>query len=117
MLAGNPVPVHPNRPNVYNPIHEDDLVATLPVLLDAASVPATIVNWAGDQQVSIEEWCTELARLTGVDATFVDDPNALESVACDVTRFHQLGGKTTVDWRDGMRRLVATRHPERLREP
>lgn len=117
MLAGNPVAVHPNRPNVYNPIHEDDLVATLPVLLDAASVPATIVNWAGDQQVSIEEWCTELARLTGVEATFVDDANALESVACDVTRFHQLGGKTTVDWRDGMRRLVATRHPALLREP
>jgi hypothetical protein len=80
-------------------------------------VPATIVNWAGDQQVSIEEWCTELGRLTGVEATFADDPNALESVACDTTRFHQLGGTTTVDWRDGMRRLVATRHPERLREP
>ena len=73
------------------------------------------ITW--NEQVSIEEWCTELGRLAGVTPTFVDDANALESVACDVTRFHQHGGKTTVDWRDGMRRLVATRHPELLREP
>lgn len=117
LLAGNPVAVHPNRPNVYNPIHEDDLVATIPVLLDAASVPATVVNWAGHQTVSIEEWCEEMGRLVGVTPAFVDDPNALESVACDVTRLHELGAKTTVDWRDGVRRMVAARHAEALREP
>lgn len=117
LLAGHAIQVHPDRPNVYNPIHEDDLIATLPLLLDAASVPATIVNWAGDEQVSVEEWCEELGRLVGVTPSFTEDPRALESVACDVTRFHELGGKTTVDWRDGLRRMVATRHPETLREP
>ena len=117
LLAGHAIQVHPDRPNVYNPIHEDDLIATLPVLLDAAAVPATIVNWAGDEQVSVEEWCEELGRLVGVTPSFTEDPRALESVACDVTRFHELGGKTTVGWRDGLRRLVATRHPEALRQP
>ena len=117
LLAGNEIQVHPDRPSVYNPIHEDDLVATVPVLLDAASVPATVVNWAGDEQVSVEEWCEELGRLVGVTPSFTEDPRALESVACDVTRFHELGGKTTVDWREGLRRLVVNRHPEALREP
>jgi hypothetical protein len=36
----------------------------------------------------------------------------LESVTTDNTRLHELVGETTVDWRDGMRRMVAARHPE-----
>ena len=56
MLAGRPVPVHPNGPSRFNPIHEDDIVAMVPRLLAAASVPATIVNWGGDEETSIEEW-------------------------------------------------------------
>ena len=30
-------------------------------------MPATIVNWAGDDVVSIEEWCELLASATGID--------------------------------------------------
>ena len=39
-----------------------------PRMLAAASVPATIVNWGGDEEVSIEEWCEYLAELAGVEA-------------------------------------------------
>ena len=111
LMAGDAIPVHPDG-SFYNPIHEDDIVATVPKLLDAAAVPATIVNWAGGQTVSVAEWCAELARLTGLESKFVDDPNALASVAVDTTRMHELIGLTSVDWRDGLRRMVATRHPE-----
>ena len=34
-------------------------------LLDAASVPATIVNWAGDEAVSVQEWARYFGELTG----------------------------------------------------
>jgi nucleoside-diphosphate-sugar epimerase len=112
LLAGQPVGVHPDGPSVFNPIHEDDIIATIPALLAAASVPATIVNWAGRSTVSIEEWCAELGRLAGVEAAFVDDPHALESVATDNTRMHELVGEAQVDWRDGLRRMVQARHPE-----
>jgi len=50
---GDPIPVPPGGPARYNPIHEDDFIATLPRLLDAASVPATTVNWCGEQTVSL----------------------------------------------------------------
>ena len=53
------------RPARYNPIHEDDIIATLPKLLDAASVPATTVNWGGDQTVSLQEWCAYIGSLVG----------------------------------------------------
>src|SRR6185436_6992680 len=40
-------------PMPYSPIHDDDIAAQLEPLLDAARVPATIVNWAGDEAVSV----------------------------------------------------------------
>ena len=38
-LAGIPIPVPAGVPASYNPIHEDDIIATIPKLLAAASVP------------------------------------------------------------------------------
>jgi UDP-glucuronate 4-epimerase len=112
VLAGQPVAVHIDEPSVYNPIHEDDIIATIPKLLAAASVPATIVNWGGDTAVSIEEWSTYLGELVGKPATFVKTDQTLESVTVDLTKQHALLGRSTVDWRDGMRRMVQTFHPE-----
>jgi UDP-glucuronate 4-epimerase len=104
--AGNPVPVHENGPSVYNPIHVDDIVRSIPALLGAASVPATIVNWAGDEQVSIEAWCAHLAELAGLEVTFEPTVHTIESVACDITKFRAIAGPNQVDWRDGLARMV-----------
>ena len=32
--TGQPVPLHPDRPNVFNPIHEEDIARMLPGMLD-----------------------------------------------------------------------------------
>ena len=40
---------------------------------------------------------------------------ALESVAIDTTKQHELLGHTTVGWKDGFRRLVERFHPELLK--
>jgi nucleoside-diphosphate-sugar epimerase len=114
VLSGSAIPVHVDAPTVYNPIHDDDIVRMVPLLLDVASVPATVVNWGGDQVVSIEEWCGYLAELTGRTATFEATDRTLPSVPVDTTRMRELVGGTEVDWRDGMRRMVAARHPEAL---
>jgi UDP-glucuronate 4-epimerase len=112
ILAGDPVALHPERPNEFNPIHEDDLSAMIPGLLAIASVPATIVNWAGAQSVSIEEWCEYMAGLVSRDVSFVVTDRTIASVTTDNTRLHELVGSTRVGWRDGMARMVAARHPE-----
>jgi UDP-glucuronate 4-epimerase len=114
VLADQPVAVHPDRPNLFNPIHEEDIVASIPALLSAASVPATIVNWAGDQQVSLEEWVTELGRLVGREPRFEETEHTIGGVTTDNTRRLELVGPTTVDWRDGLRRMVAAQHPEAM---
>jgi nucleoside-diphosphate-sugar epimerase len=114
MIGGYPVQLHSDRPNLFNPIHEDDIIRQLPGMLDAASVPATIVNWAGEQ-VSTEEWVAYLEELTGLEAKFDVTDHTIASVTTDNTKMYELVGKPEVGWRDGMRRMVAARHPELLK--
>jgi nucleoside-diphosphate-sugar epimerase len=114
MKAGHPITLHPERPNLFNPIHDDDIFATLPALLEAASVPATIVNWGGEP-ASIEDWCGLMGELTGIEPKFEETDGTLGSVYVDLTRMHELAGPTRVGWRDGIRRMVEARHPELLK--
>ena len=114
MLGGHPIPLHPERPNRFNPIHEDDILASIPALLAAASVPATIVNWGGESS-SVEEWCAMLGDLTGLEPTFEETPKTIGSVPIDRTRLLDVAPAPTVPLEDGLRRLVAARHPDLVR--
>ena len=115
ILAGQPIQVLPGDETVYSPIHSDDIIRQIPLLLEAASVPAVTVNWAGPDVVSVQEWCRYLGRLVGAEPIFEETTAALPSVATDVTFMEQLIGPAQVRWQDGMRRMVETSHPERLK--
>lgn len=116
MQNGVPIDVHPERPNVYNPLHERDCLAKIPALLEAASVGATTLNFGGSQAVSIEEWCAYLSELTGFEPVFNENPRAFGSLQIDTTRMHELLGPTGVDWRDGIREMVQTLAPQTLKQ-
>jgi UDP-glucuronate 4-epimerase len=112
MLGGVPIPVPPGGPARYNLMHEDDIIATIPKLLGVASVPALTVNWASDQLVSIQEWCTYLGSLVGTEPVFEESEQALRGNPLDVSRMREVVGGTTIDWRDGLHRMAAKFHPE-----
>jgi len=114
VAAHAPIEVHPDRPNRFNPIHEDDIVATLPALLDAATVPPTVVNWAGVPS-SLESWCTELGALVGVEPQFVETEHTIAGVPVDTTRLTALAGPLQIDLADGLRRMVEARRPDLVR--
>jgi hypothetical protein len=99
----------------YSPIHDDDICAQLEPLLGVASVPATIVNWAGSDDTSIEAWCARLAELTGLEPKFQPTEQTLESLPLDVSRLEAKLGPSQVPWRDGLRRMVEARNPELLK--
>ncbi len=67
IAAGRPVRVRWD-PIPYTPIHDDDIAAHLEPLLGVASVPATIVNYAGDDAVSAQQWSAYFGELLGVEA-------------------------------------------------
>jgi nucleoside-diphosphate-sugar epimerase len=112
ILGGLPIQVLPGEPSYYSPIHSDDIIRQIPLLLGAAAVPAVTVNWAGPDVVSVQEWCTYLGSLVGKDPVFEETEHALPSVAVDTTLMEELIGPAQVRWQDGMARMVAAAHPE-----
>ncbi len=115
MNSGTPIVLHSDRPNIYNPIHEDDYIRQIPKLIEIASTPATVLNWGGSEEVSIEDWCAYLGELTGLEPKFEYTDRALGSLRMDMDKMHRLLGKTEVPWREGIQRLVRARNPELLK--
>jgi nucleoside-diphosphate-sugar epimerase len=115
MKAGAEIPVHRDAPSVYNLIHEDDYIEMLPGMLANADVPASIINWGGSESTSIEEWCSYLGELTGLETRFRPSEETLRSVRLDPSRMHERVGRTKVDWEDGIRRMLEARDPELLK--
>jgi nucleoside-diphosphate-sugar epimerase len=112
ILQGKPIPLHPDKPNNYNPIYEDDYVALGIRAMEAASVPPLIVNWAGSETVSVEQYCRYMAELLGKEATFEYTADAHTPLWPDVTRMHEVLGSCMVPWREGFRRTIRARHPD-----
>lgn len=113
ILTGSPIPVQPDGPNWFNPIHQDDYIALIPKLLAVATVPAVTTNLGGEP-ASVEEWCTYIGELIGREPKFAYDAPQYTSavIPLDLTRMHELVGQAKVKWREGVRRMIERRHPE-----
>jgi UDP-glucuronate 4-epimerase len=112
ILRGDPIPLHPDTPNRYNPIYEDDYVHLGVRALEVAASPPVVVNWSGSETVSLEEYCTYLGELVGRPVQLVVSDRAYWPLWPDTTYMHEILGRTEIGWRDGFRRMVAARHPE-----
>ena len=112
MLAHKPIRLHADKPNNYNPIYEDDYVEFGIRAMEVAATPPVVVNWAGSETVSVEEYCTYMGELIGVEPIFEYTPEAHTPLWPDVTRMHEVLGRTKVPWREGFRRMIQARHPE-----
>jgi nucleoside-diphosphate-sugar epimerase len=115
LLAGTPIVLHPEPPNRYNPIYEDDTVTHAVRAMLAAQVPPLVVNWAGSETVSAEDYCRFLGELVGREPRFEYRASAPWPLWADVTRMHATLGRTAVPWPEGMRRMLEARHPDRAR--
>lgn len=111
ILAGHPIPILPGHA-VCSPIHEDDIFDHTPGLLAAARVPAAITNWGGDEPVHMRELCEYIGELVGVQAKVVESADGIHQYVLDAARRTELAGPCKVGWKDGVRRLMAARHPE-----
>lgn len=112
ILARRPVRLHPDTPNNYNPIYEDDYVDLGIRALERAATPPLVVNWSGSETVSIEDYCRYMGELVGIEPLFEYSARAHPPLWPDVTRMHESLGRTRVPWREGMRRMIVARHPE-----
>ncbi len=109
---GMAIPVHTDAPSQYNPLNLDDIVASLPYLLAAASTPANVVNWGGDEIVSVEEWCGLIGELIDKPVVFEHTDASVPPLILDVGKLNELGFHSSVSWNDGISRLVRTSRPD-----
>ena len=100
-------------PCPYSLIHQDDINEQTEALLAAASVPATIVNWGGDEVASVQEWCAYIGELTGIapDVQVKVIPGTSRGSVADATKRISLTGPCKIGWRDGISRTLAERYP------
>jgi nucleoside-diphosphate-sugar epimerase len=112
VVAGRAV-VTRHDPSWYSPIHEDDINAQVGPLLTAASVPATIVNWAGDEIVSTQQWCGLAGARAGrrAEVSTMNDGGPAGAIA-DVRLRREITGPCQVSWPEGMRSTLLARHPD-----
>ncbi len=106
ILAGEEVVLHPDRPNNYNPIFEDDYVRLATRALEVAAPDPVVVNFAGSETVSAEDYCAYLGELVHKPARIRYDEDAPWPLWPDVTLMHAVLGRTEVPWREGMRRIA-----------
>ncbi|MFJ2576602.1 NAD-dependent epimerase/dehydratase family protein [Kitasatospora aureofaciens] len=115
MLAGQPIPVPLEGQNWCSPLYTSDIVRQVPRLWEAASVPATLVNWGGDEAVGITDCVRYLEELTGVPADLVPSEVTRETYRFDPALRRRLTGPCEVGWRDGIRLTLEALHPEHVR--
>jgi nucleoside-diphosphate-sugar epimerase len=113
VVTGRPVAVRWD-PAPYSPIFQDDINEQVESLLAAASVPATIVNWGGDEVVTVQEWTNYFGELTGRGPQIDLEPVAgtHRGVALDVSRRLALTGPCRTNWRQGMKAVYESRYPD-----
>lgn len=111
MQAGETVVV-PSDPNNHSPIHVDDMCEQIAPLLAAARAPATIVNWAGDEVVSAQQWCADAAALLGIEARLEvrTGPNVPPSNIAATAKRRAITGPCRVAFREGLTRMIDEHH-------
>jgi nucleoside-diphosphate-sugar epimerase len=105
--AGRPVVTRWN-PCLYSPIFDADVNDQIEPLLEAASTPANIVNWGGDEVVSVEEWVMYGGKLLGIEPEISVEPivGGPGGMIADNAKRLSITGPSRVSWKDGLRQSI-----------
>jgi nucleoside-diphosphate-sugar epimerase len=97
----------PSDPTPHTPIHIDDMKWMLEPLLDAASTPALVTNWCGDDVTTVQQWMNDAAAWSGKEAHLVVQPVAGSppGSAADPTRRRSITGPCRTTFADTFRTL------------
>lgn len=101
-----------NGPQPQSLIHVDDMCAQLEAMLGSAGVPPLVTNWAGDDDVTSEEWCEIAAKRLGLTPKFrrVQVAGAHGGFLADTSKRRTITGPCKVAFRQAFDYLVDTYH-------
>jgi UDP-glucuronate 4-epimerase len=113
ILAGTPVRLSPSRRIHVTPVHEDDMLRHLEPLIKAASVPAFIVHWGGNEPVALEDLANYIGELVGVAPIFEwSEAGNFPNTLLDTSRGASIGLTWNIPWKEGVRRMIQARRPD-----
>jgi nucleoside-diphosphate-sugar epimerase len=97
----------PSDPNPHTPIHAEDMKWQLEALLDAASTPAFVVNWCGDETVPLQDWARWTGEYAGLPVGFAVNPSpgAPAGTVSDPALRRTITGPCRTVFRDEFRKL------------
>ncbi|MAG32432.1 MAG: epimerase [Deltaproteobacteria bacterium] len=110
VLEDRPVfAVHDPQP--LSVIHVDDMCEQIEQLVDAASIPATVLNWASDEVVTIQEIAALAAERAGRTAQIQigGKPGVARGAVVDTTRIRSLVGPCKSSFREEFDRVYDAR--------
>lgn len=115
MLTGKPIVVPPRGRSFCPLIHNSDVVDWIEPLLAAATVPATIINWAGDEIVDERDMCEYMARIARLPIEFVEDPKAgYRGGAADPTKRRAITGPARHSWKKSFLEMLRSNYPDHV---
>jgi len=99
-------------PMPHCPIHTDEMADQLEAMLGAASTPANIVNWGGDESVTLQDWCRMAGEFAKVEAKLKCEPspNSTHTAGSDQTKRRSITGPSKVKFADAYRKIFDARH-------
>ncbi|HUJ67552.1 MAG TPA: NAD(P)-dependent oxidoreductase [Acidimicrobiales bacterium] len=115
MVAGKEIWVNPVEPRGVSLLWEDDAVRLAVRAFSVGQVPPLVLNFAGEEQVPVEEYCTFAGELVGRRPRFRYTDQAYPANPLDTARMRQVLGRCHTSWREGIRTVVERRYPHLLR--
>jgi nucleoside-diphosphate-sugar epimerase len=115
MLRGKEVWINPTEPREVSVMWFEDAIRLGIKSLECGQVPPVVTNFSGDDPVSIEDYCRYSAELLGVEPMFKYTDGTYPANSMDTTRMHEVLGPCEVGWREGFRRLLEAKYPERVK--
>lgn len=109
--SGIPVATFDGPPNTTSALFEDDFVELATHAAAASAVPPFVVNFAGTEQYSVEEFCRMAADVQGTSGATRPDPRTVHPVNLNVDEMLNALGSPTVGAKEGIARVVA--NPEK----
>jgi UDP-glucuronate 4-epimerase len=114
MVEGKDIWVNPAEPRGVSLLWEGDAVRLASRAFTLGQVPPLVLNFAGDEQVSVEEYCTYAGQLVGRRPRFHYTPAAYPANPLDTERMRAVLGRCEISWRDGIKVMVEHRYPHLL---
>ncbi len=105
VAQGKPVSVYPGVRNIHTPLYEDDYVEKTIGAAGIAKVGCEIVNVAGSEAVTTQEYCTIAGEMLGKEPHFVENGTSWP-IWGDTTKMERLLGPSKVSIREGIRRVL-----------